>query len=241
MKKILKFLFVILVVGGVLFFATKSYRSNLRKQKDIEKIKEGWYLEVICEGPKACDDVSIKNKKNKFDKYKNAIKVRKAPTTNAELVGAAEKGEVFKIYDVDETDNTYLWYRVQFFTKDGQMVDGFIGENRSLEINSVKDHNGELDISAPIVKFDEDEYHVATIDDINYDHLTLWDDKPGYEVTHQVYIELHPTDRPGPQYWIEYTITDKAGKSSSKLQRIVFDYEPSKNQVKDFDLDYQRN
>ena len=239
MKKILKFIIVIAVVGAGLFFLTKGWRQKVRKERNIEKIKEGWYLEVICEGPKSCDEVHIKNGK-KIKTYKNSIKIRKAPGADPkiEVIGAAEKGDVYKVLGVDETDNTYLWYRIEY--PDAENGEGYIGEHRSLEINSVKDHNGEIDISAPVVKFDEDEYHVSSIDDINYDHLTLWDDKPGYTVTHTVYIEEHPTDRPGPQYWIEYTITDKAGKSSSKLQRITFDYEPSKSQVKNFDTDYLR-
>ena len=238
MKKLLKFLVVIvIVVGGILFF-TKGFRANLRKQRNIEKIKEGWYLEVICEGPKACSDVSIKNDKKKVKTFKNARAIRKAPTANSDLIGAAVKGDVFEVLGVDETDNLYLWYRVRYNEVENE--EGYISEPRSLDINAVKDFNGELDISAPIIKFDEDEYHVETLDDINYDHLTLWDDKPGYTVTHEVYIEEHPTDRPGPQYWIQYTITDKAGKSSSKLQRITFDYEPSKSQVKDFDVDLVR-
>ena len=238
MKKVLKFIIVIGVVVGGGLLLTKNIRQKAREERNIAKIKEGWYLEVICEGPKSCGDVSIKNEKKKVKTYKDAIKIRKAPTTGSDVIGAAVKGDVFEVLGVDETDNMYLWYRIRYLGVENE--EGYIGELRSLEINSVKDHNGEIDISAPVVKFDEDEYHVASIDDINYDHLTLWDDKPGYEVTHTVYIEEHPTDRPGPQYWIEYTITDKAGKSSSKLQRIVFDYEPSKTQVKDFDRDYVR-
>ena len=39
---------------------------------------------------------------------------------------------------------------------------------------------------------------------------------------------------PGPQYWVKWTVTDKKGKTASKIQRIVFKYPPSDSKVKDF-------
>ena len=36
------------------------------------------------------------------------------------------------------------------------------------------------------------------------------------------------------QYWIKYTITDKAGKETSKMQKIEFKETPDESQVEDF-------
>ena len=64
----------------------------------------------------------------------------------------------------------------------------------------------------------------------------MWDDRPGAEVTHQVYHETG-VDINGniiDQYWIQYTVTDKEGKSSSKVQKIEFNKRPSEDKVLDF-------
>ena len=238
MRKIRLLVFILIILGIIGYFGFKNVREELKEQRRIEKIKEGWYLEITCEGKNVCDDIKVKQENKKVKTYKNARAIRSFPGGYGDLIKGAQKGEVYKILEVDESDNNYLWYRVSI--PEAEKGEGYISEPRRLDGKVVKVYNNPegVDYAAPNLSFDNDEYYVDAIEDINYDHLTLWDDQDGYTVSHVVYKEEHPTDRPGPQYWIEYTITDKVGKMTSKLQRIVFKYPPTDDKAKDFDIDY---
>ena len=72
-----------------------------------------------------------------------------------------------------------------------------------------------------------------TIDDINYDHLEVTDDKPGVTVTHKVYHEVNE-EQNKDQYWILYIATDAVGKTTKKVQKIEFNKKPDESQVEDF-------
>ena len=74
----------------------------------------------------------------------------------------------------------------------------------------------------------EDIYYTKDINTIDYDHLTITDDSE-YKVTSEVYKETCPSYY---QYWIVYTATDKYDNKSSKTQAIVFEEEPSDDDVK---------
>lgn len=206
MKKFLVILIILLLIGGG-FFAYKYI--SIEKGKDrIAEIKKGWYLEIITE----------------------ELNVREKGSKNSKLLKTVQKGDIFKVLDVEVLGNNSFWYKIEY--EDDKV--GFVYNTKSL--NYLEDYNNPKDIASPILKFNENVYYVDSIDDINYDHLYVWDDKPNYEVTHKVYHEVG-VDFNGKnidQYWIQYTITDGVGNTDSKLQKIVFTNKPSEDQVYNF-------
>ena len=206
MKKFLVILIILLLIGGG-FFAYK-YISNEKEKDRIAEIKKGWYLEIITE----------------------ELNVREKGSKNSKLLKTVQKGDIFKVLDVEVLGNNSFWYKIEY---ENDKV-GFVYNTKSL--NYLEDYNNPKDIASPILKFNENVYYVDSIDDINYDHLYVWDDKPNYEVTHKVYHEVG-VDFNGKnidQYWIQYTITDGVGNTDSKLQKIVFTNKPSEDQVYNF-------
>ena len=206
MKKFLVILIILLLIGGG-FFAYK-YISNEKEKDRIAEIKKGWYLEIITE----------------------ELNVREKGSKNSNLLKTVQKGDIFKVLDVEVLGNNSFWYKIEY--EDDKV--GFVYNTKSL--NYLEDYNNPKDIASPILKFNENVYYVDSIDDINYDHLYVWDDKPNYEVTHKVYHEVG-VDFNGKnidQYWIQYTITDGVGNTDSKLQKIVFTNKPSEDQVYNF-------
>lgn len=182
------------------------YIKDAKEKARIAEIKEGWYVEVLE------DDVNIRAK----------------GSANGTILGKTKKGDIYAVNDVDVAGNTY-WYEIDY---DG--TPAFIFS--STKYNYLKDVNNPRDIATPTLKFFDKIYYVDSIDDINYDHLEVWDDRPGAEVTHQVYHETG-VDINGnmiDQYWIKYTATDKEGKSTSKVQKIEFNQRPSDDEVLDF-------
>ena len=206
MKKFLVILIILLLIGGG-FFAYK-YISNEKEKDRIAEIKKGWYLEIITE----------------------ELNVREKGSKNSKLLKTVQKGDIFKVLDVEVLGNNSFWYKIEY--EDDKV--GFVYNTKSL--NYLEDYNNPKDIASPILKFNENVYYVDSIDDINYDHLYVWDDKPNYEITHKVYHEVG-VDFNGKnidQYWIQYTITDGVGNTDSKLQKIVFTNKPSEDQVYNF-------
>ncbi len=193
----------IIGIGVFLFFVFKNHET----EKNLDEIKKGWYVEVI---------------------YNKPINVRKEADENSESIGKVNKGEIYKVLDVEtEKSNIYFWYKIDFKGKVGWIASG----KRNFWVN---DYNNPTDIVTPEVKFESNTYYVRSIDDINYKHLTIIEDKPNPVITHVVY---HEKDK--DQYWILYTITDAVGKSSSKMQRIIFEVNPDESRVLDF-LDYKK-
>lgn len=240
--KILLFLIIVVgVVGGGGYFGLKYLRDQNREAERIEHIKEDMYLEVVYEDISEC---KTKFKLNKEEEEtttqcaKTELKVREAPTAASAIIGTAEKGEIYKIVEVEQTDAQFIWFRIVFQKnwKD-EYKEGYISQPRSTQVTYVKAYNITFDYANPMLGFTSDEYNVESIDDIGkdgYKHLNVWDDQEGYTITHEVYIEREPTDRPGPQYWVKYTVTDKVGKTTSKIQRVIFKYPPADNKCKDF-------
>ena len=204
MKKLFIWLLIIAgIVGGIFGY---FYIKDLKEQERIEEIKKGWYVEIT---------------------YKDPINVRKSSSTNAEAIGKVNKGEIYKVLDVDmETSSAYYWYKIEFGDKIGWIASG-------KKIHWVKDVNNPNDIATPVIKYYDDVYKVVSIDDINYKHLEVVEDTDDYEITHIVYHEVKKSEFID-QYWILYTITDGAGKSSSKLQKIEFEEKPEESEVVDF-------
>ena len=206
MKKFLVILIILLLIGGGFF--TYKYIQNKKEEARISEIKKGWYLEILT------DELNVREKGSK----------------NSNLLKTVKKGDIFKVLDVEVLGNNSFWYKIEY--EDDKV--GFVYNTKTL--NYLEDYNNPKDIASPILKFNENVYYVDSIDDINYDHLYVWDDKPNYEVTHKVYHEVG-VDFNGKnidQYWIQYTITDGVGNTDSKLQKIVFTNKPSEDQVYNF-------
>ncbi len=205
MKRLLQCLLLLGVIGiGVFLF---FLFRNKNSEKKLEEIKKGWYIEIIYDSP---------------------INVRKEANANSAPLGVVKKGEIYKVLDIDlESSNTYFWYKIDFNGEEGWVASG-------RKRHWVNDYNNPTDIMTPEITFESNTYNVRSIDDINYKHLTVIEDKPNPKITHVIY---HEKDK--DQYWILYTITDAAGKSSSKMQRIIFEIKPDEDRVLDF-KDYKK-
>ena len=210
MKSFGKCLLVLIIIGILIggYFIGKKAIYEMK----VADIKKGWYIEIT---------------------YKDPINVRGEPNSDSKLLGTVNKGEVYKVLEVDTTSSgTYNWYKIEYEKTTGWVASG-------KKNYWVKDVNNPTDIAVPYIKYYDDVYKVATINDINYKHLEVIEDKEGYVITHKVYHEVKPSEGID-QYWILYTITDAVGKSSSKMQKIEFDVRPDESQVLDF-KDYKRN
>ena len=197
---------VIVIIGLGAYFGIKQVMENKR----IEEIKKGWYVEIT---------------------YKEPIKVRDNYNTKGKEIGTVNKGEVYKVLEVNLDSKIYYWYKIEYKNTTGWIA----SKRKSPWVNDV---NNPTDIATPEIKFKSDVYKVRSIDDINYKHLTIVEDTDKYTITHKVYHEVKPAEFID-QYWIVYTITDGAGKSSSKTQKIEFDINPSEDEVLDFS-EYKR-
>lgn len=206
MKKFLIILLILGVIGGGI--GAYFFFSNKALEENIEEIKKGWYVEVLAE----------------------EVNIREKGSRDSKSLAMAHKGDVYEVVDVDVLGNNSFWYKIKF---DDNKV-GFI--YNSSKMNYLNDYNNPTDIASPTLKFFDKVYYVNSIDDITYDHLEVWDDKPDYEVTHKVYHEVG-VDINGKnidQYWIQYTVTDGVGNSDSKVQKIEFNEKPSEEEVYDF-------
>ncbi len=204
----MKKFFACIIVLGVIFGGIGGYFliKDMQNKKKIEEIKKGWYIEVTYDEP---------------------INVRDKASTKGESLGTVSKGEIYKVLDVDTvSSNKFFWYLIEY--KDTK---GYVASGR--KIHWVKDVNNPNDIQVPSVRFKDEVYRVTSINDINYKHLEVIEDTDDYNITHEVYHEVKPSEYID-QYWILYTITDGAGKSSSKMQKIEFDVRPDESQVLDF-------
>lgn len=203
MKKSGIILIIIIILGLGGFFGKKVLK-NIKEKNRIEEIKEGWYVEITN------DYINVRDEPDRYS-YSNR---------------QVFKGEVYEALKVDLNDPNLYWYQIKF--KNG--TTGWIANTTSGTY--LIDHNNPKDIATPIIKLKEDIYNVISINDINYKHLTTWDDKDDYKLSH---IVCHENDGYMDQYWIRYTITDGSGKSSSKLQKIVFEETPSEDDVHPFE------
>ena len=201
--KKLKIIFGILITIVVGFFAVKLILGVVEDAR-IKKIKEGWHIEVVNE----------------------YIKIRKEPDQNSSELGEVKKGEVYKVDDY-ENHNGNFWYHVEYEKGKWGWVANPLGKDY------LNDTNNEDDIKAPTIKFNDAVYYVDSIEDINYDHLEVTDDKPGVVVTHKVYHEVNE-EQNKDQYWILYIATDAVGKITKKVQKIEFNKKPDESQVEDF-------
>lgn len=195
-------LILVIIFGGV---GGYIYYQKYAEEKRVEEVKKGWYVEIL----------------------EDYINVRSDSNSNAKKLGQVNKGEVYKVLEVNLDNSAYFWYKIEYKNEDSAWIASYRTKPW------VNDVNNPTDIAVPIIKFYEDTYKVVSIDDINYKHLEVIEDSVDYEITHIIYHELVPSQNKD-QYWILYTITDGAGKSSSKLQRIEFEEIPDESEVVDF-------
>ena len=202
----MKNLLICLAIIVILFGGVGGYFlfKNITESARIEEIKKGWYIEIK-------------------EEY---INVREDSNTSAKILGKALKGTVYKVIDMNFDNGAYYWYKIEY---DGN--EAWIASKKSNPY--VNDYNNPKDIAVPVIKYHEDIYKVVNMDEINYKHLEIIEDRADYEINHIVYHEYKPSEHKD-QYWILYTITDAAGKSSSKLQKIEFEERPKKEEVVDF-------
>ena len=185
-------------------FGAYYFLSGKANERNIEEIKKGWHVEI----------------ENDY------INIRKEASATADILGEVKKGEVYKVLEVETVGDTY-WYKIEY-EKDKY---GWIFNYNSSDY--LEDNNNPEDIAAQTLQFFNDVYYVDSIDDINYDHLEVEDDKPGVTVTHKVFHEVN-AETGKDQYWIQYTATDAVGKSVSKVQKIEFNERPSEDRVYNF-------
>ena len=208
-----KFLIIILIIlflagGTVGFFFVKKIVHD----KKVAKIKEGWYIEVTAD----------------------EVKIRKEPSIEKAILEYAHKGDVYEVIDYENVSGN-RWYKIKY--EKGKY--GWIAnpqaknpKNQS-KYETLIDGNNPNDISSPTLKFFDSVYYVNSIEEITYDHLEVSDDKEGVVVTHKVYHEVKPEENKD-QYWIQYVATDAVGKTTKKLQKIVFNDRPDESKVEDF-------
>lgn len=215
-SKILLIIIVILIlgVGGYILYSKKA------EEKRIAEIKKGWYIEVAID----------------------YINVREDASSLSTRLSKVKKGEVYKVLDLvnKKKEKECYWYHIEL--KDG--AKGYVCNPKGdpPKTKYLNDYNDPNDLYTPTIKYTESVYKVDSIDKITYDHLILWDDHDGYEVTHKVYHENEKCDSKSDgieKYWIKYTITDKEGKSASTTQKIEFEEKPEESKVLNFCKDYK--
>lgn len=200
-----KFLIIIMIIFLLVggFFGYKFVKEKIKLARYAE-IKKGWYVEVTEE----------------------EVNIRKEADRNSSLLTKAHKGDVFEVTDM-EMHNGNNWYKIKY----EKNKYGWIANPKGTEY--LEDGNNPEDIAKPTIRFFETVYYVNSIDEINYNHLEVKDDREGVVVTHKVYHEVDELANKD-QYWILYTATDVAGKTAQKVQKIVFNKRPDESQVYPF-------
>jgi uncharacterized protein YgiM (DUF1202 family) len=193
----------VLIIATLIICAGFFAKSKIDAHFQEEELIKGWYIEIT----------------NSY------INIRKEPNAYSSLLGEAKKGDKYKVLKVNLDNLKYFWYYVQIDSKHK----GWIASERKNMY--LKDNNNPTDIAYPVLKFSDDTYYVSSIDDINYKHLEITDDKKDFKVTHKVYKE---TKEDMYQYWIVYKVVDGAGHTVSKTQKIIFENEPKDSEVYDF-------
>lgn len=198
-----KIVFTVLVVICC-YFGAKAWFDKEVKEKE-EKIMEGWYVEIT----------------NSY------INVREEPNTYSSILGKVNEKGKYEVLDINLDNGKYFWYYIEY----EQNKKGWIASSRTNPY--LVDYNNPTDIAVPTLKFFDDIYYVDSIDEVNYEHLEVIDDKNDFKVTHKIYKEK--IENGNYQYWIDYIVTDGSGKKTSKMQKIIFLNEPKNNEVLDFD------
>ncbi len=181
----------------------------------------------------------IKDSKTwKIEVTHSSINVREDHSPHTRLLGEVYFGDKYKVIDIYLEDLKFVWYKIKLDDKDKTI--GWVASARAVpyvkELNNPDErYRGEIfiDYKRPVIKYFTDDYETASLKTITYDHLEIVEDSD-YTIKHLVYFEEFPKDRKGPQYWIKYIVEDEFGNKSSKVQRIIFDIAPNRNELLDF-------
>lgn len=157
-----KFVIVLVIIGLGIggYFGYGFVKEKIAAAK-LEKIKEGWHVEVLNE----------------------YIKIRKDADRNSSELGEVKKGEIYAVDDMAGKNDNY-WYHIEY--EDGKY--GWIANPKDTKY--LKDINNPNETSSLAIKFYEDTYHVNSIDDIKYDHLEV-SGGGNVKITHKVYHEVN--------------------------------------------------
>lgn len=209
-NNIIKKVLQIIVVTIIILLAVNAYIfiSQFIKR---ENIKKGWHVEIITD----------------------FINIREAADQKSEKIGKVIENNVYKVLDIYLENNEYYFYKIEI--SDTKV--GWIANDKKTR-SYLKDINNPNDIATPTIRVPSKTYNVESIEDIDYNHLNVWDDKENYVVNHEIYYEFLSTQK---KYWIIYTITDGVGKTNSAIQEIVFSIEPDDDKTKNFEelsIDY---
>lgn len=165
--------------------------------------------------------ITFKFNKNEFDTKKwyveitnDYINIRSDHILYSDSLGQVKKGQKYYVEDIFLEDNKYFWYKIKI----SKNKTGWIANPK--KNNYLIDYNNPNDILKPTLKFNDDVYYVNSINDINYKHLEVKDDKD-FKISHEVFYEKEKN-----QYWIVYTVTDSVENKISKTQKIVFKVNP---------------
>ncbi len=179
------------------------------------------------------------NKDSKEWKIKitnDMINVREKPSPYEYKLGEVKFGEKYKVLDMFLEDNKYVWYKIKIKSKHIGWVASerkapYVAEYNNPKYKDVKKYK--LEYETPVINFFSETYKTESLKTIDYEHLTIVDDSP-YTIKHKVYAEELYNDDNELQFWIQYIVKDKFDNESKKMQKIIFDIEPSKNEVLDF-------
>lgn len=175
------------------------------------------------------------NKAWRLEVTNNFINVRSKPNQYAMKLGQVKKGKKYTILEMDYDDPNYVWYKIDYEKKQDCWIASSRLEPYVKEYNNPKNKSEDNTISdyqKPIIKYRELEYTTKNINTINYDHLEIIENTE-YKITHTVYYEeKEPIE--DSQYWINYEVIDAFDNKSKKLQKIVFEENPSPEEVKPF-------
>lgn len=190
---------------------------------------------IVFVGVNIANKIIKENNSWKVEITNSYINVRTNHSPYEAKISTVYKGEKYKIIEMYLEDDTYVWYKIMLKNNTVGWIASGRNDSYVKEFNNPNtiDTNYKVDYAAPVLKFQDETYETKSIDTINFHHLTIKDDSD-YEIKYNIYIENHPTDRPGPQYWIKYTVIDIFGNTTSKVQRIKFEILPSNDKVLDF-------
>ena len=175
------------------------------------------------------------NKAWRLEVTNNFINVRSKPNQYEMKLGQVKKGKKYTILEMYYDDPNYVWYKIDYEKKQDCWIASSRLEPYVKEYNNPKNKSEDNTISdcqKPIIKYKELEYTTKNINTINYDHLEIIENTE-YKITHTVYYEeKEPIE--DSQYWINYEVIDAFDNKNKKLQKIVFEENPSPEEVKPF-------
>ena len=191
---------------------------------------------IIIGGVFIAQKIKEENESWKVEITNDFINVRSDHSRYESKLDTVNKGETYKVIDIYLKDNEFVWYKIKIRGKKGWIS----SDRNNPYVKEINNPNGKgkedytVDYKAPIVKYYDETYKTESIDTIDTSHLEIEEDSD-YDIKYQVYKEEEPEDRPGPQYWIQYTVTDSFENKTVKLQRIEFEITPADDKVLNFE------